>query len=78
MAKAEILKIFNNICKMNDPPVKKISSDTIRRMAEFLNEDFAEDEIREMMEEADKDGDGWVTEDDFLRIMKKTSIYSTT
>jgi centrin-1 len=29
-----------------------------------------------MIDEADKDGDGEVNEDEFLRIMKKTSLLS--
>jgi len=28
-----------------------------------------------MIEEGDRDGDGEVNEDDFLRIMKKTGLY---
>ena len=34
-------------------------------------EDIPEDEMRDMIEEADRDGDGQVTFDDFLRIMKR-------
>ncbi|OXB75963.1 UNVERIFIED_CONTAM: hypothetical protein H355_012931, partial [Colinus virginianus] len=30
---------------------------------------------REMIDEADRDGDGEVNEQEFLRIMKKTSLY---
>ncbi|VDN14470.1 unnamed protein product [Dibothriocephalus latus] len=30
---------------------------------------------REMIDEADRDGDGEVNEDEFLRIMKKTNMY---
>ena len=31
--------------------------------------------IQEMIDEADRAGDGEVNQDDFLRIMKKTSLY---
>ena len=31
--------------------------------------------IKEMIDEADRDGDGEVNQDEFLRIMKKTSLY---
>jgi Ca2+-binding EF-hand superfamily protein len=30
---------------------------------------------QEMIDEADRDGDGEINEDEFLRIMKKTSLY---
>lgn len=30
---------------------------------------------RQMIDEADRDGDGEVTEEDFFRIMKKTSLF---
>ena len=30
---------------------------------------------QEMIDEADKNGDGEVNQDEFLRIMKKTSLY---
>ena len=31
--------------------------------------------LQEMIDEADKDGDGEVSEPEFLRIMKKTNLY---
>ena len=31
--------------------------------------------LQEMIDEADKNGDGEVNQDEFLRIMKKTSLY---
>lgn len=31
--------------------------------------------VQEMIDEADKDGDGEVNESEFLRIMKKTNMY---
>ena len=30
---------------------------------------------QEMIDEADRDGDGEINQDEFLRIMKKTSLY---
>ena len=32
-------------------------------------------QLQEMIDEADRDGDGEINEDEFLRIMKKTSLY---
>lgn len=31
--------------------------------------------LQEMIDEADRDGDGEIDEQEFLRIMKKTSLY---
>lgn len=32
-------------------------------------------ELQEMIDEADRDGDGEVSEEEFLRLMKKTALY---
>ena len=34
--------------------------------------------VQEMIDEADRDGDGEISEEEFLRIMKKTSLYWAT
>ena len=36
---------------------------------------MSEDELAEMIEEADKDQDGEIGEEDFIRIMKKTNLF---
>ena len=36
---------------------------------------ITKEEVQEMIDEADKDGDGEVSEAEFLRIMKKTNMY---
>ncbi len=46
-----------------------------QRVAEELGENLTDEELQEMIDEADRDGDGEVNEDDFLRIMKKTGLY---
>ena len=40
-----------------------------------LGENMTDEELQEMIDEADRDGDGEINEDEFLRIMKKTSLY---
>lgn len=57
------------------PVVPKITINHIREMANLLDEKISEYELSEMMAEADKDGDGEISEQDFIRIMKRTDIY---
>jgi len=40
-----------------------------------LGENMTDEELQEMIDEADRDGDGEINEEEFLRIMKKTSLY---
>ena len=44
-------------------------------MAKELGENMTDEELREMIEEADKDGDGEIKEEDFVKIMKKTNLF---
>ncbi|CAL5324660.1 unnamed protein product [Camellia sinensis] len=54
---------------------RKISASDIQQIAKELGENFSDKEIQEMIEEADRDqvGDGEVTVDDFMRMMRRTS-----
>ena len=42
---------------------------------EKLGETMTDEELQEMIEEADRDGDGEIGEDDFIRIMKKSNLF---
>ena len=44
-------------------------------MAKELEEKMCIEELLEMIEEADRNGDGKLGEDDFLKIMKKTNLF---
>ena len=47
-----------------------IEFEDLRRIAKELGETMSEDELKEMMKEANKvDGDGIVTRDDFMNIL---------
>ena len=52
-----------------------ITLKNLRRVAREIGENMADEELQEMIEEADRDGDGQVGEEEFLRMMKKTSLY---
>ncbi|GAU87494.1 hypothetical protein RvY_00328 [Ramazzottius varieornatus] len=53
----------------------KISFQNLKRVARELGESLTDEELREMIEEADLNGDGEVDEKEFLRIMQKTGLY---
>ncbi|XP_072252428.1 uncharacterized protein cetn4 [Leuresthes tenuis] len=71
-SKEEILKAFR---LFDDDSTGKISFKNLKRVAKELGENLTDDELQEMIDEADQDGDGEVNEQEFLRIMKKTSLY---
>jgi len=70
--KEEILKAFK---LFDDDESGKISFINLKRVAKELGENLSDEELQEMIDEADRDGDGEVNQDEFLRIMKKTSLY---
>ncbi|XP_037531546.1 caltractin [Nematolebias whitei] len=71
-SKEEILKAFR---LFDDDCTGKITFKNLKRVAKELGENLTDDELQEMIDEADQDGDGEVSEEDFLRIMKKTNLY---
>ena len=46
-----------------------------KRVAKELGENMTDDEIKEMIEETDRDGDGEISVEEFMRIMKKTNLF---
>lgn len=71
-SKEEILKAFR---LFDDDCTGKISFKNLKRVAKELGENLRDEELQEMIDEADRDGDGEVNEEEFLRIMKKTNLY---
>jgi len=59
----------------DDDETGQITFTNLRRVAKELGENLTDEELQEMIDEADRDGDGEVNQDEFLRIMKKTSLY---
>ncbi|XP_076177695.1 uncharacterized protein LOC143151990 isoform X2 [Ptiloglossa arizonensis] len=70
--KEEILKAFR---LFDDDNTGKITFKNLKRVARELGENLTDEELQEMIDEADKDGDGEISQEEFLRIMKKTSLY---
>lgn len=71
-SKEEILKAFR---LFDDDATGKISFKNLKRVAKELGENLTDEELQEMIDEADRDGDGEINEQEFLRIMKKTTLY---
>ncbi len=59
----------------DDDETGKISFKNLKRVAKELGENMTDEEIHEMIEEADRDGDGEINEEEFMRIMKKTNLF---
>ena len=68
----EILKAFK---LFDDDNTGRISLKNLKRVARELGETMTEEELAEMIEEADRDGDGEISEEEFIRIMKKTNLF---
>jgi centrin-1 len=71
-ANPKVLGRFGEGSQLQAP---KITAAYIKRMAELVNEEFTDEEIRDMIEEADRDADGFVTEEDFLKVMVSKSSF---
>jgi len=71
-SREEILKAFR---LFDDDESGKISFRNLKRVAKELGENMTDEELQEMIDEADRDGDGEINQEEFLRIMKKTSLY---
>jgi len=70
--KEEILKAFR---LFDDDQTGRISFKNLKRVAVELGENLTDEELQEMIQEADQDNDGEVNQEEFLRIMKKTCLY---
>ncbi|XP_068960973.1 centrin-4-like [Petaurus breviceps papuanus] len=70
--KEEILKAFK---LFDDDCTGSITLKNIKRVAKELGENLSDEELQEMLDEADRDGDGEISEQEFLRMMKNTALY---
>merc|ERR1719183_2203149 len=63
----ELGKTFATICDGGS----KITAENLAKMAKELGESLTEEDLEEWIEEADTDGDGAVSEEEFFAVMKK-------
>ncbi|XP_006769760.1 PREDICTED: centrin-2 [Myotis davidii] len=70
-SKEDILKAFKFF---DDDETGTISFDNLKRVSKELGEDMTDEELQDMIDKAACSGEGGVNEEDFLRIMKRTSL----
>ena len=68
----EMKKAFKILCEEG---TDKITLKSLSKICNDLGEKINEEELQEMIIEADKDQDEEVGEDDFLKIMQKTGMF---
>ncbi|KAG7188921.1 hypothetical protein KM043_008522 [Ampulex compressa] len=71
-SKEEILKAFH---LFDSDDTGKISFKNLKKVAQELGENLTDEELQEMIDEADRDGDGEISQEEFLHVMKKTCLY---
>ena len=76
MAERDPLEEIKKAFRLFDSEEKgKITFNDLKRVAKELGENMSDDELQEMIDEADRDGDGAINEEDFIRVMKKTNLF---
>ena len=67
-SREEIMKVF---ALFDDDNKGAISFKNLKRVATELGENLTDEELQEMIDEADRDGDGVINEEEFYRVMRK-------
>lgn len=79
--KKEMTDVFSYFIELeeNDESEERqkriISPELLQTIALTLGEDFDDELIDKMVEVADKDGKGYINEEDFLEVMKNMGMY---
>merc|ERR1712032_449675 len=69
-SKEQIQKAF----QLFKGPSGKISFEDLKAVAKELGENMSDEELNEMIREADKDEDNEVSEEEFMRIIRKSTL----
>ncbi|KAL8270005.1 hypothetical protein Esti_006070 [Eimeria stiedai] len=70
--KEEMLKAFR---LFDDDGTGRITFKNLKRVAKEIGENITDEELQEMIDEADRDGDGEINEEEFLRVMRKSNFF---
>merc|ERR1719169_374342 len=70
--KDDLVKAFR---LFDDDKTGFVTFKNLKRVAKETNQTLTDDELQQMLDDADRDGDGQLNEDEFLRMMKKLALY---
>merc|ERR1712185_313083 len=70
--KDDMVKAFK---LFDDDQTGTVSFKNLKRVAKETNQLLTDDELQEMLNDADKDGDGVLNEEEWLIMMKKLSLF---
>ena len=68
----EMIKAFQ---LFDDDHTGKVSLKNLKRVARDLGENITDDELIQMINEFDRDGDGELDQDDFIAILKSSEAF---
>ena len=71
-SREEMIKAFR---LFDDDETGRISFKNLKRVAKDLGETMTDEDLQEMIDEADREGTGEVSLEDFMRIMKKADLF---
>merc|ERR550514_40712 len=70
--KEDMIKAFR---LFDDDETGSVSFKNLKRVANETGQTLTDDELQEMLNDADKDEDGVLNEEEFLRMMKRLALY---
>merc|ERR1719262_1011131 len=70
--KDDLLKAFR---LFDDDQTGSVTFKNIKRVAKETNQSLSDDELQQMLDDADKDGDGVLNEEEWLVLMKKLALF---
>merc|ERR1711977_645403 len=70
--KDDMIKAFK---LFDDDKTGFVTFKNLKRVAKETNQTLTDDELQQMLDDADKDGDGVLNEEEFLAMMKKLALW---
>ena len=77
LAKLQLSSFFFSSILFLSDKTGKISLTNLKQVSRLCGVKLNEQELKEMIQEADKDGDSEVDQEEFVNIMLKTNLFSS-